>query len=126
MAMKLGPGILALALALAACGEGEIAGDVAGSYRFEGNGEAQAVTVGEDGSFANSYFRDGSLVWRDKGTWERDEAGGEEGITFSKFRFGLADHAAQPGYWFAVPERSLSGNMRLCFDPDLGHCFERK
>ena len=99
--------------------------DVAGTYRFEGSAEVQEISVESNGHYVNSYFRDGSLIWRDEGKWQRDEVGGEQGITFSKFRFGLPDQSARPGYWFVVPERVLFGNVRLCFDPDLGYCFER-
>lgn len=110
---------------LSACGEQNPLADVAGTYRFEGSAEVQEISVESDGHYANSYFRDGGLVWRDEGEWEPDEVAGEKGVTFAEFRFGLAGHSTRPGYWFVVPERSFFGNARLCFDPDLGYCFER-
>jgi hypothetical protein len=126
LSMKLLLGPVLLVLSLSACRDSETLGDVAGAYSYEENGEAQAVTVEKDGSYVNSYFRDGSLVWRDEGRWQRDEIDGERGVTFAEFRFGFAGHSGRPGYWFVAPERSFSGNMRLCFDLDLGHCFERE
>lgn len=110
---------------ISACGDQGPVTNVAGSYHFERSSEVQEISVESSGHYVNSYFRDGSLVWRDEGKWQRDEVGGEQGITFSKFRFGLPDQSARPGYWFVVPERALFGNVRLCFDPDLGCCFER-
>lgn len=135
--MRAFPAILLSLIFLAACDEREAASDIAGTYRFEGKGETQEIAVEEGGRYVNSYFRDGALIWRDEGVWEHDEAGNEKGITFEEFRFGLDDHSPRHsdfglkdnfprrGYWFVVPERSFLGSARLCFDPDLDHCFER-
>jgi hypothetical protein len=129
------PILCLLLMFLAACGDEDVTADIAGTYSFEADGEAQTVVITDDGKYVNSYHRDGALVWRDEGVWDFDVAGAESGITFEGFRFGLKEHTRprrsygfvvpERGYWFVVPERSWRGAARLCFDPDLGHCLKR-
>lgn len=114
-----------LLLFLAACGGEDATADIAGTWSFEADGEAQTVAITDDGKYVNSYYRDDALVWRDEGIWAADVIGKDTGITFEDFRFGLTDLSPRRGYWFVVPERSWRGAARLCFDPDLGRCFKR-
>lgn len=111
-------------LSLAACGEDNAAADIAGTYSFEAEGEAQTLDIGGDGHFVNSYYRDGALVWRDEGAWTFYVAGRETGVTFEDFRLGLADEFAERGYWFVAPERTWLGATRFCFDRDDDRCLE--
>lgn len=118
--------LVLLAVMLAGCSRGLDKTELPGLYRFASDSLKQEVTVGADGTYVNTLYRDGKLVWLDQGDWAYEEQRGKTGVTFSKFRFGIPGHSTNPGYWFVVPEKAFTGAKKLCFDPDLDHCFETR
>jgi hypothetical protein len=93
------------------------------AYRFISGNLMQEITISPDGNYLNAFYREGLLVWSDREGWTPENQKGQLGITLAKFRFGIISHSDAPGYWFVVPEKTLTGIKRLCFDPDLDQCF---
>ena len=118
--------LLFLLVAIAGCSRGVDKAELPGLYSVESDSLKQEVTIRADGKYVNAFYRDGKLAWSDQGDWAYEEQRGKTGITFTKFRFGMPGHSTEPGYWFVLPEKSVSGAKRLCFDPDLNRCFEAR
>ena len=112
--------------AVAGCSRGVGKTQLPDIYRFVSGNLKQEVTISPDGKYLNAFYREGSLVWSDREGWAYEEQKGESGITLAKFRFGIARHSDVPGYWFVVPEKTLTGVKKLCFDPDLDQCFDTR
>jgi hypothetical protein len=115
-----------LVLAIAGCTRGMDKAEVPGIYEFGIDNLKQQITIGADGKYSNAFYQGGALVWSDQGAWTYEEQKGKPGITFAKFRFGIPGHASEPGYWFVVPEKTLTGVKALCFDLDLDRCFRAR
>jgi hypothetical protein len=118
--------LLVSVVAFAGCSRGFDRAELPGVYSFEVDGVKQEVTIEADGKYANVLYREGRLVWSDRGEWAYEEHNGKVGVTLGKFRFGIPGHSAVSGYWFVSPEKSFSGARRLCFDLDLDRCFEAR
>lgn len=116
--------LLLFALLLGACSRAVGKADVPGVYVFESKELRQRITVGRNDEYLNELYADGVLSWAETGTWAFEQEGGKNGISFSMFRFGLRDLSSTRGYWFVVPEKTITGRRRLCFDTDLDRCFE--
>ena len=116
--------LLLLLGTVAGCSRGVGKTELPDVYRFISGNLKQEVTINADGNYLNALYREGMLVWSDREGWAYDEQKGQSGITLTKFRFGIAGHSDVPGYWFVVPEKTLTGVKKLCFDPDLDQCFE--
>ena len=129
-----------VALVVAGCSRGVEQPEVPGQYEFSLENMKQQIIVSADGKYSNSFYRDGVLVWSDQGTWIYDKAGGENGISFEGFRFGMPEYSSsqlarnlalnlgfvvpERGVWFVVPEKTLFGVKKICFDPDDRYrCF---
>lgn len=113
-------------VAIAGCSRGFNKAELPGIYAFERDSLKQEITISADGKYLNTLYLDGKPAWSDQGGWVYEDLSGKTGATFTKFRFGVPGHAAVPGYWFVVPEKSVTGVRRLCFDPDLDRCFEAR
>lgn len=111
---------------IAGCSRGLDQDELPGIYSVEGGRLKQEITILSGGKYVNSLYFDGKLAWSDQGDWAYEELKGKTGVTFTKFRFGMPGHPADPGYWFVLPETSFGGAKRLCFDPDLNRCFETR
>ena len=118
--------LMLLLVGIAGCSRELDKAELPGVYSVESDSLKQVVTIRADGKYVNALYRDGKLAWSDQGGWAYEEQRGKTGVTFTKFRFGMPGHSADPGYWFVLPEKSLSGAKRLCFDPDLNRCFEAR
>ena len=110
-------------LALFGCSLAVEKAEVPGLYEFAIDNLKQQITIGADGKYVNAFYRGGALVWSDQGAWTYEEQKGKLGVTLAKFRFGIPGHSSEPGHWFVVPEKTLTGGKTLCFDPDLARCF---
>lgn len=97
--------------------------EVLGTYEFVLGSVREVVVIGDDGKYTNSLYENGTLVWSDRGEWTYEQQPSDTGVTFTAFRFGIPGHSAQPGLWFVVPSKTLTGGKELCFDLDLGRCF---
>jgi hypothetical protein len=75
-------------------------------------------------SISITFYRDDALVWSGRGGWTYEEQQGDAGITFAKFRFGIPGYSSERGYWFVVPQKTFTGQTKLCFDIDLKRCFQ--
>lgn len=114
------------ALLLAGC-DGKIDADsIAGIYVYEDDHVMQTIQIERDFSYTNVAYQDGEKLWSDRSNWEIDRIVDDEGISFESFRFAMPNHSELSGYWFVVPEKSLVGQIKLCFDPDLNLCFVRR
>lgn len=136
--------VLLLALALAGCSRSVEQSEVPGLYEFALDNMRQQVTVSAEGKYVNAFYRDGALVWSDQGQWTYEKSAGEKGIAFAEFRFGIPEYSpaslggpeysgmpklpdsSNRGLWYVVPEKTLTGTRKLCFDPDLGRCFQAR
>jgi hypothetical protein len=122
--------VLLASIALGGCSREIDIGDLPGEYSVTIDGQKQVVDLRSDGSYENAYYRRGKLVWRYTDKWSYERDGGRDGkvMTFSKFQFGLAEYSSSPvGFWPVEPERSFSGVIEFCFDPDLnGRCFVKE
>jgi hypothetical protein len=111
-------------LALAGCTREVDKAELPGRYEFSVDNLKQQITISADGKYTNALYRDGTLSWSDQRTWDYEKVQGKFGVTFNEFRFGIPGYSSQPGYWFVVPEKTLTGVKELCFDPDnLYQCF---
>lgn len=111
---------------VASCSRGVGKTELPDIYRFASGNLKQEVTISPNGKYQNAFYREGTLVWLDRENWTYEDQKGQVGVTLTKFRFGIAGHSDVPGYWFVVPEKTLTGVKRLCFDPDLGKCFDTR
>lgn len=130
--------LLLLALAVSGCDLPVDQAELPGLYEFQLNNVKQQVTITGDGKYTNAFYRDGELIWLDQGDWtyERDT----RGVTFEKFRIDIPGHDIASvrryggipkygdvpirGYHFFVPEKTLFGIKKLCFDRDVDFCFK--
>ena len=74
----------------------------------------------------NTLHYRGKNVRPDQGRWEYGHtiSQGDGSITFYHFRFGLSGYGMNvPGFWEVKLERTRSGRLGLCLDPDLGRYF---
>lgn len=136
--------VLLLALVLASCSRGVEQPELPGRYEFLLDNMKQQITIGADGKYTNAFYRDGALVWSDQGKWTYEKSAGEKGVAFAEFRFGIPEYSparlGSPEYsgmpklpdsssrslWYVVPEKTFTGTRTLCFDPDLGRCFQAR
>jgi hypothetical protein len=121
------PALLVAAL-LAACSCGVKQSQLSGKYSAAIGREHQTLQLNRNGTYENAFYRGEKLVWRygDRWSYGRETAfKGEAAVTFDHFRFGLSGYDSEHvGFWPVQPERSWSGAVELCFDPDLGgRCF---
>ncbi|TAK40703.1 MAG: hypothetical protein EPO27_20575 [Betaproteobacteria bacterium] len=114
--------LLLFTLTVSGCARSVDQAELPGRYEFRLDSLAQQVTIAGDGKYTNAFYRSGELIWSDQGDWTYERE--KQGVTFAQFRFGIPGHSTQPGYWFVVPEKSLVGIKKLCFDPDLYYCFK--
>ena len=115
---------LLFALVIAGCSRGVGQSELPGQYEFSLDNMKQQVTVGTDGKYANTFYRNGALVWSDQGTWTYEESVGKKGVAFAQFRFGIPEYSSNRGLWFVVPEKTFIGVKELCFDSDMDRCFQ--
>src|SRR5262245_29333945 len=118
--------IVLFALALTSCSRGVEKPEVPRFYEFATDDTKQQIAISADGKYVNTLYRRGAAVWSDQSDWAYEIRNGEGSVTFTRFRFGIPGHSSQPGYWFVIPEKTFTGNIRLCFDPDLDLCFRAK
>lgn len=118
--------LMLLCLGLVGCSGHVEKAQLPGSYEFMLDGIRQVVVVGADGKYTNTLYKDGAAAWSDQQVWTYEEQGGKYGVTFAGFRFGIPGHASAPGLWFVIPEKTLGGTKELCFDTDLGRCFQSR
>lgn len=113
-------------LALAACSRSVNKGDLPGVYVAKEGAVTQELKLEPSGTYVNTLYVNGSVQWAETQSWTYEEQAGKAGAVLSNFRFGLKDTPSSAGYWFVEPERSVTGAIRLCYDPDLGRCFQMK
>ncbi len=71
------------------------------------------------------YFRskDGREIVN-SGNWRLELTENSSSITFSNFIFGLPGYGTkQPGFWIVKVEKTFSGKIKLCLDPDLDYYY---
>jgi hypothetical protein len=113
---KYAPFLVGLTL-LAGCGSEVPVADYPGTYVLDRADTKVIIEVIADGRYRQRREWLGKLDFYKEGYWQTDVAGGSAGITFISFN--------NIGYWFVVPERSWTGKVLLCVDPDVGLCFEK-
>jgi hypothetical protein len=116
--------LVSFCIFIAGCQRSVAVADFPGTYVTIVENIKQEIKVQPDGTYTNTAYRSGALLWSDSQKWQHEEQLGKVGITFTKFRFEIPGHSTYPGYWFVVPSRSLFGTKRLCYDIDLDRCFE--
>ena len=119
--------LVVLFVALAGCSRTPTQEELPGLYVFEQSDSRQEIGIKSDGSYTNSYIREGILVWSDVGRWEYEKSGNVYGVTFSLFHVGIPDDykTRGRGFWFVPAEKDMFGSIALCFDLDLNRCFQR-
>lgn len=119
--------LLIFVLAVAGCSRGVDRTELPGRYEFSLNNMKQQVTLSADGKYVNVLYHGDALVWSEQGTWTYYETVGKghTEIILAKFKFGISEYASG-GSWFVIPEKTLMGVKRLCFDPDLDQCFDTR
>jgi hypothetical protein len=113
-------------LALAACSRSVTKGDLPGVYVAKEGDITQELRLEQNGTYVNTLYINGSVQWSENQSWIYEVHDGKSGTVFSKFRFGLKDTPSSAGYWFVEPVKSAAGGIQLCYDPDLGRCFQMK
>lgn len=114
-------------LLLVACervSEDEVPGVYVASYA----GGSDRLTILPNGEYTHLLSTDNGPV-TNSGKWTVETLSGEHmGITFDDFRFRKdAKSLKATGIWHVRPRKSpLVGDVKLCFDPDLGTCFVKK
>jgi hypothetical protein len=135
-----------LVLMVSGCSRAVDKTELLGRYEFPLDNMKQEITIGVDGKYTNVFYRDGVLAWSDQGEWTYEKlSGGREEmvIAFAEFRFGIPEYSSgrygNPEYsklpklpdsskrslWYVAPEKTFTGVMELCFDPDLYRCFTK-
>ena len=105
--------------------------DLAGQYEVVIDNEKQIIQINPDGTYDNAFHKGKSLVWHYRNRWRygNEPALSTDAIVFEGFHFGLNGYNRNglAGFWPVEPERSWSGAIELCFDPDLnGRCFVKQ
>lgn len=116
--------VMLLAMVIVGCTRHLERDDIPGAYEFQFDNLKQRITVAADGKYTNALYQGEALMWSDEGVWTYEEK--QKGVTFAQFRFGVPGHSPRRGYWFVVPQNTLTGIKQLCFDPDLDRCFRSK
>lgn len=98
--------------------------ELPGQYVFSLGNARQQITISANGHYFNTFYRNRTLSWSDQGTWEYKDVLGEKGILLNRFKFGFKEYSSD-GTWFVVPEKTILGKRKLCFDSDLDRCFSR-
>jgi hypothetical protein len=114
---------------LGACSQSINPTDIPGQYEFQYGGKTYVIDVKPDGSYSNFETNQRGLMWSRSGKWTWDVNRSDHKLSVEKFRFGM--HLGQDSYfdgkeayWLVDPERTLTGKLELCFDPDLNdRCF---
>ena len=129
MPHSVSPILLLFGLALAGCSPKVGKSELGGQYAVTIDGERQTIRINSNGTYDNEFYRENSLVWHSRNRWSyKREPGLGDAITFDEFQFGLkAYDNGTRGFWIVDPERSWSGAIELCFDPDLNNrCFVKE
>jgi hypothetical protein len=81
-----------------------------------------------DGTYILNFKSSDGKEFINTNQWEFEYRDGNPWITFSGFVFGLPGYGTQkPGFWLVEVEKSfLTGNLRLCIDPDLNYYYEKQ
>lgn len=117
---------LVIALLVVACARPSAKTEVPGTYEFAADGRKQVVVVASDGQYTNTVYEGDRELWSDRSVWTYEQQANKPGVTFTAFRFGIPGHSAEAGFWFVVPTKTVGGTKQLCFDADLGRCFQSK
>ena len=125
MKLKLSCLAIAVGIGIDGCSNDVSESDLPGRYEFVASKMQRVITIESDGQYRNSFVQNGAVVWTDVGSWKSETVNGVRGITFEQFRFGIPGHRSSKGFWIVKPEKLMWGAIKLCFDLDLGHCFER-
>jgi hypothetical protein len=116
-----------LALQLTGCSRSVGKSDLLGRYSADIGEERQIIEIRPDGVYDTSFYRYRRLIWRNDGHWTfgNEQSLDGDAITFAQFRFGFREYAGVvPALWPVRAERSWSGRIELCFDPDISdRCF---
>ena len=118
---------IAVALVVAGCEKPASAG-VPGTYFADYIGDRDEIQLRSNGTYTHALGKS-EFKQVDTGKW-MVETLPNEGLGISLYSFRFRDHNGQtkpPGIWHVeVNVGALSGEYRLCFDPDLGSCFIKK
>lgn len=93
-----------------------------GDYVIEKSDVKNRIIVFANGKYKHRTESKGVVAIERDGYWDKDEFGGYKGITFKTFRF---ENGGGGGFWFVVPDRSWSGDIRLCIDVEESICFKK-
>ena len=100
---------------------------VIGRYEANHRKAIDNLQLNSDGTYVHYFKTHESKEFKASDKWEFEYTNGKPTITFSKFSFGLSGYGtAQPGFWIVQVERSLTGDIRLCIDPDLGYYYVKQ
>lgn len=116
---------LCCTLLLASCSGGVSDSDLIGTYVAQQGDVRQEIVVQSGGRYSNTLYKSGNVEWREDERWVREVVANRSGVTFSRFRWGLPGYSFAQGYWFVSPEKNFLGRVKLCYDLDLGRCFDR-
>ena len=99
---------------------------VVGKYIANHQKGDDIIELKPDGTYLYHYKGvDGKEV-RNTNRWEFEYCEDKPTITFSEFVFGLPGYGfTKSGFWVVKVKKSLTGNLRLCIDPDLNYYYEK-
>ena len=101
--------------------------DLVGHYSVRIADEKEEIALFSNGLYENSFSKNGVIIWRYSDSWRVGYESTLKGfaVTFNRFKFGFEGYGqGTSGFWAVKPERSISGVVSLCFDPDLpDRCF---
>lgn len=97
------------------CGWSVGENDYPGLYILKEVHTREEIEVVADGTYKHRFESDKESI-SEHGYWDKDQFGGEKGITFRSFQVKSRQIRKPRGYWFVVPQRSWSREILLCFD----------
>lgn len=87
-----------------------------------------SLFVNADGTYEHRFLSDSGIVINN-GTWKPEMIDDRGCIDFINFEFALPGYGSTyrwaPSHWPVEIERTLTGKLRLCLDPDLGYYYEK-
>jgi hypothetical protein len=103
---------------------------IIGKYIANHGKGVDSLEVKSDGTYVHYYKSPDGEEFRNTNQWEFEHLHEEPWITFHKFipRWPrLPGIKTQSGFWGVEVKRSfLTGNLRLCIDPDLNYYYEKQ
>ena len=102
--------------------------DVPGTYVMNHGVARDTLVVRSDSTYQRTYLRPGAVAVIDRGRWGTSHIERDTYVSFDSFPVRWRTETSpneQPvaGVWPVIPERTITGKLKLVVDADLGWAY---